>query len=195
MYQHVRHSAVPAALLVVDVQQSFTKRPYWSEQDVPAFLERLQTLLDRAEAQRLPVLQVFHVEEDDSAGNPFSRRSGWVQTLSGLRIRPTEVFTKSVHSAMFASNSEGQSVDYWLRKHGIGRVIVSGIRTEQCCETTTRHASDLGYAVSFVTDATLTFTMVAESGRVWSPQEIRERTELVLAGRFAEVRQVETVKL
>jgi nicotinamidase-related amidase len=188
-------SAVPAALLVIDAQQSFTRRPYWSDQDAPRFIERLQALIDRCEAQRLPLLQVFHVEEDEGAGNPFSRRSGLVQTLPGLRIQPTEVFTKSVHSAMFASNSEGQSVDYWLRKHGIGRVIVAGIRTEQCCETTARHASDLGYAVSFVVDATLTFAMVAESGRAYAPQEIMDRTELVLAGRFAEIRRVETLQL
>jgi nicotinamidase-related amidase len=184
-----------SALIVVDAQQSFLKRPYWSDTEAPRFIERLQALIDRCVAQRIPVLQVFHVEEEEGAANPFSRRSGHVKTLPGLRIEPTEVFTKSVHSAMFASNGDGQSLDYWLRKHGIGRVIVCGIRTEQCCETTTRHASDLGYAVSYVMDATLTFQMVTESGRIYTPQDIMERTELVLAGRFAEVKRVETLQL
>jgi nicotinamidase-related amidase len=64
---------------------------------------------------------------------------------------------------------------------------VTGIRTEQCCETTTRHASDLGFQVRYVTDATLTFPMQARSGRKFSPAEIRERTELVLDGRFARI--------
>ena len=184
-----------SALIVVDAQQSFLKRPYWSQTDVPRFLERLQMLIDRCAAQGVPVLQVFHVEEDDGPSNPFSRRSGYVKTLDGLRIEPTEVFSKSVHSAMFASTADGQGMDYWLRKHGIGRVIVSGIRTEQCCETTTRHASDLGYTVSYVMDATLTFKMVTESGRVYTPQDIMERTELVLAGRFAEIKRVESLQL
>ncbi len=31
-----------------------------------------------------------------------------------------------------------------------------GIRTEQCCETTARVAFDLGYQVTFVTEATAT---------------------------------------
>jgi nicotinamidase-related amidase len=184
-----------SALIVIDAQQSFRERPYWSDTDAPRFIERLQALIDRCSAQRIPVLQVFHVEEDEGPSNPFSRRSGHVKTLPGLRIEPTEVFTKSVHSAMFASNADGQSLDYWLRKHGIGRVLVSGIRTEQCCETTTRHASDLGYAVSYVMDATLTFKMVTESGRIYTPQDIMERTELVLAGRFAEIKRVETLQL
>jgi nicotinamidase-related amidase len=184
-----------SALIVVDVQRSFTARPYWSEEEAQPFLQRLQTLVDRAEAQRLPILQVFHVEEDDGAENPFSRRSGLVETLPGLRIAPTDVFSKSVHSAMFASNAEGQSLDYWLRKHGVGRIVVSGIRTEQCCETTTRHASDLGYSVAYAIDATLTFEMVTDSGRVFTPADIRERTELVLAGRFADVMRVEALSL
>ena len=184
-----------SALIVVDVQQSFQQRPYWSESDAPGFVERLQALIDRCVAREIPVLQVFHVEEEEGSANPFSRRSGHVKTLPGVRIEPAEVFSKSVHSAMFASTADGQSMDYWLRKHGIGRVIVCGIRTEQCCETTTRHASDLGYTVSYVMDATLTFKMVTESGRIYTPQDIMERTELVLAGRFAEVKRVETLQL
>jgi len=72
-------------------------------------------------------------------------------------------------------------------------VIVSGIRTEQCCETTTRHASDSGYSVDYVTDATLTFPMTDRHGRKWSPDEIKERTELVLDGRFARIVSVKEV--
>lgn len=184
-----------SALLVIDVQRSFTARPYWIQAETTHFMNRLQALIDRCEAQSIPVLQIFHVEEDEGPENPFSRRSGLVEALPGLRIRPSDVFSKSVHSAMFASNGEGQSLDYWLRKHGVGRLIVAGVRTEQCCETTTRHASDLGYAVIYAIDATLTFKMVTESGRVFTPQDIMERTELVLAGRFAQVARVEAVAL
>ena len=183
-----------SALIVIDAQQSFTRRPYWDEAELPGFISALQSLIDRAEAAGVPVLQVFHVDEV-GAENPFSRESGLVKTLSQLRIRPTEAFTKAVHSAMFSSNANGVSLDYWLRNHGIDRVIVSGIRTEQCCETTTRHASDLGYAVSYAMDATLTFPMVSGSGRQFSAQEIRERTELVLEGRFAKVQRAASVEL
>jgi len=181
------------ALIVIDVQQSFTRRPYWREEDVPAFLKQVQALVDRFHAAHLPVLQVFHVEEQDGPQNPFSRRSGLVETLPGLRVNPTSVFYKSVHSAMFASNADGQSLDYWLRRNGVGRVVVTGIRTEQCCETSTRHASDLGYAVAYAIDATLTFPMVSGTGRTVLPAQIKEHTELVLAGRFAEVLKAESV--
>ena len=176
------------ALLVIDVQQSFQQRPYWRADDAGVFMERLQGLVDTCEARSVPVLQIFHLEEEPGTVSVFSRASGFVRALPGLRIAPASVFYKSVHSAMFGSNDMGQSVDYWLRSRGIERLIVTGIRTEQCCETTTRHASDLGYAVTYAIDATLTFPMTSPGGREYSPVEIKERTELVLAGRFADVR-------
>jgi nicotinamidase-related amidase len=175
-----------SALIVIDVQQSFTRRPYWDEAELPAFVQNLQQLVNRARKAGLPVLQVFHVDEE-GAESAFSYESGLIKTLPQLDILPTEVFTKAVHSAMFATTKNGRSLDYWLRTHGIERLIVTGIRTEQCCETTTRHASDLGYSVSYAMDATLTFPMVSGSGRTYTAAEIRDRTELVLQGRFAEV--------
>ena len=184
-----------SALLVVDVQQSFTRRPYWSEEDLPRFMASLQLLVDRFEAHGSPVLQVFHVDEAEGPQDPFSRHSGLVKTLPQLEIKPTAVFYKNVHSAMFGSTSDGQGLDAWLRRNGIGRVVVTGIRTEQCCETTTRHASDLGYSVTYATDATLTFPMVSGSGRLYTAAEIKERTELVLAGRFADISRAEAVAL
>jgi nicotinamidase-related amidase len=68
---------------------------------------------------------------------------------------------------------------------------VSGIRTEQCCETTTRHASDVGFEVDYVLDATLTFAMIHADGTVFSASEIRQRTATVLEDRFATVVSVE----
>lgn len=183
-----------SALLVIDVQQSFTRRPYWNEAELPDFVQNLQQLVNRAHRAGLPVLQVFHVDEE-GAENAFSYESGLIQTLPQLDIRPTEVFTKAVHSAMFATTKNGRSVDYWLRANGIDRLIVTGIRTEQCCETTTRHASDLGYSVTYAVDATLTFPMVSGSGRTYTAAEIRDRTELVLQGRFAQVQRSEAVTI
>lgn len=184
-----------SALLVIDIQKSFLHRPYWRDEDVPAFIANVQRLIDRCESAGVPVLQVFHEEETEGPSGPFSRHSGLVETLPPLRIRPREVFRKSVHSAMFARAADGRTLEEWLRAHGIGRVIVTGIRTEQCCETTTRHASDLGFEVTYALDATLTFPMVTKSGRSYTAAELRERTELVLAGRFAEVVAAEAVSV
>jgi len=174
--------ASDTGLIVIDVQESFRHRPYWSADDTPAFFDRLQALIDGAKARRIPIVQIFHVEDDGA----FSLASGHLQTLSPIAIEPDAVFHKRRHSALV-----GSGLPVWLTERGIRRLIISGIRTEQCCETTTRHASDSGFDVDFVSEATLTFAMTGSDGRRWSAGEIKARTELVLADRFARIVGVE----
>jgi nicotinamidase-related amidase len=166
------------ALLVIDAQQSFEHRPYWDPSDAPLFLDRLQSLVDGAKARQIPIAQVFHVEESGA----FSLQSGYVRTMASLSIAPDVTFQKHRHSALI-----GSGLSVWLTERGIQHLMISGIRTEQCCETTTRHASDCGYEVDFVSEATLTFAMTDRHGRHWTPADIKARTELVLDGRFARV--------
>ena len=175
-------SASDTALLVIDAQESFRHRPYWSDADAPFFCERVQSLVDGAKAHAIPIVQIFHVEES----GVFSLASGYVATLAPLKIAPDAVFHKRRHSALV-----GSGLDVWLTQRAVRRVIVSGIRTEQCCETTTRHASDVGYVVDYVSEATLTFAMTDAQGKTWSPADIKARTELVLAGRFARIATVD----
>ncbi|HZR57893.1 MAG TPA: isochorismatase family protein [Terriglobales bacterium] len=170
------------ALLVVDAQESFRHRPYWDGRDVSSFINNLQALINGAKNRGIPVVQIFHVEETGA----FSLASGHVKTIAGITIDSEAIFHKRSHSALI-----GSGLDVWLVQHGIRRLIVSGIRTEQCCETTTRHASDIGYEVDYVTDATLTFAMTDRHGKVWNADEIKARTELVLEDRFARIVSVE----
>ena len=183
------------ALIVIDVQQSFLHRPYFRDEELPAFLAKLQSLIDRCRRREIPVLQIFHQDESQGPSGAFSRHSGWVATLPQLDIDPAAVFYKQVHSAMFGRSSTGETLEQWLRAHGVEHVIVSGIRTEQCCETTARHAYDLGFEVTYAIDATLTFPMTTRAGRSVSTAELREHTELVLADRFAEVVRAEAVSI
>ena len=175
------------ALIVIDVQESFRQRPFWDESEYPAFLAQIQPLIDSAAARDIPVLQVFHTSPSTDPANPFSLASGHVRTLKELRISPAAVFHKTVHSSLYAKGENGATLHDWLLQHGIEGIIVSGIRTEQCCETTSRHASDAGFKVLFPTDATLTFAMQSPSGKHYTPAEIRDHTELVLQGRFARI--------
>lgn len=175
------------ALIVIDIQQSFRTRPFWDETEFPAFIANVQALVDGARTRGARIAQVFHVSEAEGPQGAFSRSGGKVATLAPLRIAADEVFHKSVHSSLFGRAADGSTLEQWLQAHAIEEVLVCGMRTEQCCETTARHASDLGYQVRFVSDATLTFPMRHASGRMYPAQDIRERTELVLAGRFAAI--------
>jgi nicotinamidase-related amidase len=170
-----------SALLVIDVQASFTARPYWCEDDVPAFLAATNRLIQGFSDSGFPIVRVFHHDGPERADNPFALSSAWVRPLVGLmEFAPALTLYKQRHSALV-----GTGLDIWLHQQGIQRLVVCGIRTEQCCETTTRHASDEGWAVDFVPAATLTFDMQTPSGERLSAAQIVERTTTVLAGRFA----------
>jgi nicotinamidase-related amidase len=168
-------------LIVIDVQESFRHRPYSTERDLPAYLAAQNALIEGCVARGVPVLRVLHTDGPDTVDNPFSVASGQVVPLKGLvDFTPAATFTKHRHSALV-----GTGLDVWLTQNGVGRLIVSGIRTEQCCETTTRHASDLGWAVDYVLEATLTFDMLQPDGQPLRAADIKTRTATVLADRFA----------
>lgn len=172
---------MPTALLLIDVQQSFVHRPYWSETDLPAFLAATNALIAGCAERGVPVVRVFHTDGPRTASNPFAPESGLIRPLDGLApFNAALTVDKHRHSALV-----GTGLAVWLHQQGITRLIVAGIRTEQCCETTTRHASDEGWAVDFVTEATLTFDMATPGGATLTAAQIRERTATVLAGRFA----------
>lgn len=174
-------------MLVIDVQESFRARPYWQPEEGPGFLANTQSLIDQCNARGIPVLQVFHQEPQAAVGDPFHPASGLVRPMPELKLNAEAVFYKEVHSALYGKTAAGLTLEQWLRNHNVEEILITGIRTEQCCETTTRHASDLGYKIRFATDATLTFPMQSRTGRKFSTAEIRERTELVLDGRFARI--------
>jgi nicotinamidase-related amidase len=174
----------PSALLVIDVQQSFLHMPYWPLGDVTPFRQSLLRLEAGCRQALVPVVHIFHVDDDA----PFQVASGHVRPLDWLPGDPAVTFTKHTHNAFTDTG-----LDLWLRRRGVQRLIISGIRTEQCCETTTRVGSDLGYAVDFVSEATLTFPMTHKgTGQTFSTQDITTRTELVLADRFARIVNVDT---
>jgi nicotinamidase-related amidase len=172
------------ALLVIDAQESFRHRPYWQAELAPPFFAALNRLVEGARERHIPIVRVLHVEPE----GPFSLASGWVRPMQEVAsYAPAAEFHKGRHSALV-----GTGLETWLIQHGIRRLIVSGVRTEQCCETTTRHASDLGFEVDYVTDATLTFDMMhAPSQLRVSADDLKLRTELVLAGRFATICSVD----
>ena len=175
------------ALLVIDVQQSFPQRPYWSQTGADAFLKHVNALIAGAQARGIPIVRVFHTDGPDTPANPFAHGSEFIRPLAGLAdFDAALTVEKHRHSALV-----GTELGIWLTRNGIRRVIVAGIRTEQCCETTTRHASDEGWLVDYVGDATLTFDMKTPAGATLTAAEIRERTETVLVDRFAMLATVE----
>src|SRR6202041_716725 len=97
-------------------------------------------------------LVVWVLHSEPGSGTAFDPARGYLRYLDPLEPRPGEPqFTKTSHNAFTTTG-----LQQLLTQRGITEVIVCGIRTEQCCETTARVASDLGYQVTFLTEATAT---------------------------------------
>jgi len=166
------------ALLVIDAQESFRQRANWRETDSGTYLAKQQTLIDGAKAAGWKIVRVLHAEPEGI----FSLPSGFVRPIADLSCEPDLEFIKWRHSAFV-----GTPLEVFLVENGIRRLVISGIRSEQCCETTTRHGSDLGWQVDYVTEATHTMPLTDATGRTWSVEDIKARTAAVLDGRFARV--------
>lgn len=95
-----------AVLLLIDAQESFRHRPYWSDADLPGFVAAAQALLDRARAAGIPVAQVFHVEEQGA----FSLASGHVTTMAPLRVQADAVSTSAGTARWLAA---GWTFGWW----------------------------------------------------------------------------------
>jgi len=182
------------ALLVIDVQESFRQGPLWPAISNPAIASDVARLVDGARANGDLVVWVLHREP--GSGTPFDPANGHVRYLDPLKPQAGEPeLTKTSHNAFTTTN-----LQQLLTRRAITEVIVCGIRTEQCCETTARVASDLGYQVTFVTEATATSPIAHRDApanqtagqlladpRTLPASAVIERTEYVLAGRFATI--------
>ncbi len=170
-------------LIVIDAQESFRHRPYYTEHVMPSYLHAQKMLIEGCVAKGIPIVRIFHVDGPASKDNAFALESGHIRPIQGLAdFQAAATFHKNRHSALV-----GTGLEVWLHLNQIGKIIVSGTRTEQCCETTARHASDLGFSVDYALDATLTWDMVQPDGKTLSAADIKMRTATVLQDRFAQV--------
>jgi nicotinamidase-related amidase len=176
----MKRNAKKTALIVIDVQESFRTRPYWSDKHLSSFISAINTLIVNCASRKIPIVRIFHTDGPNIDSNAFSRASGLIRPLTELtEYDAAAEFEKHKHSALIDTGLKG-----WLHSNDIKKIILCGIRTEQCCETTARHASDEGWEVEFASKAMLTFDMTHPSGQIVTAEEITLRTETVLAGRF-----------
>ena len=173
-----------SALLVIDAQDSFKASPRWKRRSNPRFEQNVAALIEAYRAARLPVVFFLHTDEDEA----FSTTSPHFKLMDFIKTKPNEqVLVKKTRNCFTST-----SLQPLLFEKGVRRIVVTGIQTEQCCETTARVAADLGYAVDFVTEATMTFPIPNwdRPGEELGVDDITERTEYALRRRFARIATV-----
>lgn len=134
------------ALLVIDVQNALlAAQPYQAE----TMLSNIQALLHAARSRHYPVIFIQH---EGAAGTPFEPHSeGW-QIAEAVAPLPTEpVFGKRFNSAFRETPLQA-----YLQDLQITHLVIAGMQTEYCIETTVRVGFEFGYRITLPADANST---------------------------------------
>lgn len=175
-----------AALLVIDMQRGFDDLAYWGPTANPDCEANVAALLD-GWGDRGPVVVVRHDSVDPASPlRPGAEGNALVAAVAAASA--DLLVTKDVNSAFYGD----PDLHAWLGERGIGELVLCGIQTNMCVETTARMAGNLGYDVTVVLDATRTFDLTADIAGVGvvtrSAAELMATTALVLQeGDFARV--------
>ena len=176
-----------SALLVVDAQDSFKVDPKWERRNNRHFERNVGALIDAYRAAGRPVIFFLHTDSDPG----FERDSVHLRLMDFITVREDEpVILKDTRNTF-----TGTTLQARLLALGVRRLAITGIQMEQCCETTARVAADLGYAVDFVIDGTMTFPIKNWDvpGEELGVAAVEERTIYALRRRFARIVRTETL--
>lgn len=161
------------ALIIIDVQQFFND-PKWGNRNNPFAEENIKLLLDKWREMERPIYHIQHVEGSFKPSHEFK---------DFIKPLPEEtVIRKNVNSAFIGTNLEEN-----LRNNQIDTLVIVGLTTNHCVETTTRMAGNLGFKTYLVSDATATFDRLGPNGIVYSADKIHNMTMVNLNEEFATI--------
>lgn len=162
------------ALIVVDVQLGMFESPVIPPiHDGGRLLERIVGLVRDAREAGVPVVFVQH---DDGPDHPLERG------IEGWRIHPdvAPLDGEPVIQKRTPDSFLNTTLNEELASRNIGGLVLAGMQTEYCVDTTCRRAFGLGYDVTLAKDAHGTWDKDALSA-----QQIVAHHNEVLGGGFA----------
>ena len=175
-----------AALLVIDVQKGLDD-PSLGRRNNPDAESNIALLLSAWRKHGLPVIHIRHcsVEPDsplraELPGNEFKEEA--------QPLPEEKQFSKSVNSAFV-----GTELEPYLRQNNISSLVIVGLTTDHCVSTTARMASDLGFIVTLVSDATATHERRDQDGALYSADDVHKISLASLDREFCAVRSTKHV--
>lgn len=149
-----------SALLVLDMQNYFLDPS--SHAFIPsaaAILPNICALVQAYRSRRLPIIFTRHLNSEQDAGmmsrwwrDLIRPESPLSQITSSLDAADDPVILKSQYDAFYKTPLEDT-----LRRLGARQVLICGVMTHLCCETTARSAFSRGFEVFFLVDATAAY--------------------------------------
>lgn len=131
------------AVLVIDVQQGLCSGEH-AAFDVARVIERINLVTGRARAASLPVLLIQH----ESADGLLARDSAGWQLAPSLHCADSDVRVAKTATDAFHRTA----LEALLRERGVDHLVIGGLQSDFCVDTTTRRALALGYPVTLIAD-------------------------------------------
>jgi len=185
------------ALLNVDMQNCFVEGSPIAAPEGLAVLERVNRLAAACRRAGILVIHASIVVRPDHSNigtlgdfSPFvkdgilDKGKESAALHKGLVIEPQDILLDKPRFGAF----HGTDLELILRKRGIDTLIISGVATNVCCETTAREATVRDFKVIFLSDGTATAPM----GNL-SAEELQKATCATLGFLFAQVITVDEV--
>lgn len=174
------------ALLVIDVQKGLDD-PSLGKRNNPAAESNIAALLSAWRKHELPIVHVQHCSvEPDSPLRP--ERPGNAIKDEAQPLPGEALFRKSVNSA-FA----GTGLEQHLRERAVSSLVIVGLTTDHCVSASTRSASDLGFDVTLISDATATFEREGHDGVLYGAEDIHNIHLASLNSEFCTVQSTQEV--
>lgn len=132
-----------SALLIIDVQQGLCTGEYKAFES-ERVIERINLVSRRLRTAGAPV---FLIQHESTAGPLQFGSAGW-RLADGLATEPSDILIRKKATDSF-HNTELRGR---LEERDIGGLVICGLQSEFCVDTTTRRALALGYPVVLVAD-------------------------------------------
>lgn len=168
-----------SALVMIDLQQTYREGVMRLDGVEPA-LREAAALLERARAAGIPV---FHVRHDAGPGSPYDVTAPIGQISPEVAPQGDEpVITKAYPSSFVGTDLQAQ-----LEKAGVKDVVLAGLMTHMCVNSTARSAFNLGFRPTVVASATATRDLPAPDGTVVQAAQLQAASLAALGDLFAVV--------
>jgi len=132
------------AVLVIDVQRALCEGQF-AAFEADRVIARINEVLAKARAASVPIVVIQHESQD----NLFKYGTdGWM-LAEGLQVLPSDIYIRKTATDSF-HKTDLQAV---LQASRIEELIICGLQSDFCVDTTTRRALGLGYPVILVSDA------------------------------------------
>ena len=176
------------ALILIDLQMDYFTPDKLLIPDGERVIDRAVQLRDWATGLGMVVV---HIQQLSNPASPiFAAGSAGVAIHPRLTPREGEtVIPKSLPSGF-----DRTELHEFLHARGITTLVLAGLMTHMCVETTARAALPLGYVVIIAADACASRDLPAYDGHGIVPhQEVHRNALTALADRFADIMPTETI--